>query len=356
MNICIIVGAIANFGGTERMACWLANQLVQRGYHVTLLSYWNHGTPFYHVDKRVCVSYLLSPVKEGKLYRTRVYPYFKMRRWFKRHRFDVVIEAGDLLPKLLSNLLRRLNITEISWEHISYYYHPNYKKKLLANQGYVVTLTQKDRLNYINAGGFHPEHVFSIVNPSMFISDYPYNPNTKKVLYVGRFAPEKNLIDLLKAWSMIQTDWTLQMVGDGEDKDKILSYIKDNQISNVSIISPQKNVQSFYKNASLFVLSSKYEGFSLVLVEAASFGLPCISYDCPVGPAEIIVDGQTGFLVEQDNVKQLAEKISYLMKHPELAKIFSANAKQRILNHFSESYIIEKWIQLLSAVQQIKVR
>lgn len=351
MHICILSGVIARSGGTERMACWLANQLAQKGYQVSLLSYWDHGHPYYLVDEAVSVQYLLNPKKEGKLFRTKLYPYFKMKKWLQKEKVDVLVEVDTIFSKSMSSLLKRLNIVEIGWEHFHYHYQTSQKQRLKKNQSYVVTLTQRDRQQYINEGGFDEEKVVCIPNPAMFNPSNEYHHDAHCVLYVGRFTKQKNLFDLLQAWSTIETDWTLQLVGDGEDKETIQAFIKEKELTNVSILPTQKDVTSFYKKASLFVLSSIYEGLPMVLVEAASFGLPCVSYDCPTGPAEIIQDGQTGFLVEVGQIEQLAERIKYLMDHPTLAQQFSTNAKAYIQTHFAQDVIVKQWVELLERIK-----
>ena len=125
---------------------------------------------------------------------------------------------------------------------------------------------------------------------------------SKLILSIGRLSNEKNFIHLLMAWNKIfkkYPDWKLHIVGEGNKKDEMMAYIESNEMEECCMILPfTNNVHKHYSEAQIFVLSSLFEGLPMVLLEAQQYGIPCVSYDCETGPRDIIVDGENGFLVK----------------------------------------------------------
>jgi glycosyltransferase involved in cell wall biosynthesis len=135
----------------------------------------------------------------------------------------------------------------------------------------------------------------------------------KTVLAVGRLSYQKGFDLLIEAWNKVgahEEGWKLQIVGSGEEDEKLYRLVKNlNLDSSLEFIPATKNIEQYYPKASFFVLSSRYEGYPLVLVEAMGFSLPCIAFDCKTGPREIIGNHKDGLLVETGNVTELAEQI-----------------------------------------------
>ena len=163
--------------------------------------------------------------------------------------------------------------------------------------------------------------------------------NKKNILCVARFEKQKNHLMLLKAFKISQKKIksNLVLVGYGSERKKIIDYVKKNNLSkNVKIILNPKNVYKYYKNADLFVLTSLYEGFGNVLVEAGMFKLPIISTKCKSGPREILANGKYGNLVEINDVKNLSNLMVTLLKKPNKLKIslmFKSLDRFTIKNH-----------------------
>src|SRR5690606_1925749 len=109
------------------------------------------------------------------------------------------------------------------------------------------------------------------------------------------------------------------------------------------------NIAEKYCESSIFTLSSRYEGFGLVLVEAMACGLPVVSFDCPCGPREIVRDGEVGFLVENGNIEQLADKICYLIEHEDIRKMMGNKAQDHAQN-FDIANISKQWKELFNAL------
>ncbi len=170
--------------------------------------------------------------------------------------------------------------------------------------------------------------------------------NSKIVLNIGRLTPDKRQDLLILSWAKIHanSNWKLLIVGDGEQKEFLQEIIKDNKLEkSVFIKDATAKIDEYYKKASIFALSSRFEGFGLVLVEAMSYGLPCVSFDCPSGPRDIISNGFNGFLVRNGDIDQYALKLDELIHFPEKElNEMGANAYNSIME-WDNDHILKKW-------------
>ena len=121
--------------------------------------------------------------------------------------------------------------------------------------------------------------------------------------------------------------------------------IEHNLLQSVKINVPTDRIFDEYNNSSVFLLTSRYEGFGLVLVEAMSCGVPCISFDCPNGPAELITHGEDGLLVPLGDIEKLAESIEWMITHEEERLRMSNNARQKAKKYTAE-VIMPQWVEL----------
>lgn len=174
---------------------------------------------------------------------------------------------------------------------------------------------------------------------------------SKRVITIGRYAYQKGYDLLLQAWAEVEkhyTDWTLEIYGMG-DQTPYRHMITDLGIdTNRCLLNgPVDDVEQVYKDSSIFVLSSRFEGFGLVLVEAMASGLPVVSFDCPAGPDEIITDGYDGLLAPSGDVKALSQKLMLLMADEELRKRLSQNACQGA-QQYEMNLIAGKWVDLFN--------
>jgi glycosyltransferase involved in cell wall biosynthesis len=173
--------------------------------------------------------------------------------------------------------------------------------------------------------------------------------NAKRVISVGRLALQKGYDMLVEAWEkvyQIYPDWKLDIFGEGEDYDFLCQLISSKKLEHVIMINtPTKNIISEYLNSSIYVMSSRYEGFPMVLLEDMSCGLPCVAFNCPDGPLEIITDNEDGFLVGNGNIQEMAEKIMLLIENEDLRKKMGIKAKENV-KRFSPDIIMKEWDNL----------
>ena len=177
----------------------------------------------------------------------------------------------------------------------------------------------------------------------------------KRVVTIGRYAYQKGYDLLLQAWAEVEKqfhDWTLDIYGQG-DQTSYRELMGDLGINanRCHLNGPVDDVVKTYQNSTIFVLSSRFEGFGLVLVEAMACGLPVVSFDCPAGPDEIITDGADGLLVPSGDVHALAEKLMTLMADEELRKRLGQQARQTA-QRYDMKTIANQWRALFERVKR----
>ena len=214
-----------------------------------------------------------------------------------------------------------------------------------------VVLTSEDAEQW----GFMP-NLCVIPNPICESNQKATVQNSNIVIAAGRHVPQKRFDLLLDAWAMLQPElkscWSLNIFGDGQ----LESLLKD-QINRLGIqdsahiYQPSKDIFKEYAKSAFLVLSSEYEGFGMVLVEAMSVGLPVVSFDCKCGPRDIIDDEKNGLLVPMGDCQALSRAISRLMTDEQLRQKMSLNAKLSS-ESYSENVIMEKWIRLFDELNE----
>lgn len=171
-----------------------------------------------------------------------------------------------------------------------------------------------------------------IPHPLTSLSQVANSLDTKVLLNIGRLTPDKRQELLVDMWSRIEDKkgWELWIVGEGELREALEEKVNRYRLEgSVKLLGATKDIASIYKQASAFAFSSMYEGFGMVLLEAMSFGIPCVSFDCPSGPRDVIVDGGNGFLVEDGNEKAFAEAIERLIAMTDAERrLMGANARE----------------------------
>lgn len=185
-------------------------------------------------------------------------------------------------------------------------------------------------------------NVFYIPHIITFKLDCTNQLKDKIILNVGRLTKDKQQELLINIWNQIgfHGGWKLWIVGDGELKEKLEAQAMKSK--NVELFPATKNISEYYKKASLFAFTSRMEGFGMVLLEAMSYGVPCISFDCPSGPRDIIKDGRNGILVRQGDIEEYKNRLEGILNNDENLTEYSREARRTVMNWNTEK-IIEKW-------------
>ncbi|HPI09967.1 MAG TPA: glycosyltransferase family 4 protein [Catalimonadaceae bacterium] len=194
-----------------------------------------------------------------------------------------------------------------------------------------------------------------IPNPLTFYPDSTSSLENKKVLAIGRHSFQKGFDHLLQAWKIVSNrhpDWILDLYGKEDPAIGLRKLCKDLQLDGtVQFHDPVKNIEEQYLASSIYALSSRFEGFGMVLTEAMACGVPCVSYDCPCGPSDIITSGEDGILVENGDITQLAEKICFLIENEAERKRMGSNARKSV-TRYSGNEILAKWHNLFTGLKK----
>ncbi|WP_369309236.1 glycosyltransferase family 4 protein [Providencia rettgeri] len=355
-KIVFLIADISCVGGIERVNSLLANGFIDIGYEVEIISlYKTNDNINYFLNENVTVSYINEDSYTGRP--GSVLRLFKHLLSFKKlnqklnktvKNYTIVNSFPMAVLAFPTCLFSKSRFIVIEHVHALYYNKPLriFRNFIYKFYNAIVTLTEQDKLFYDNK---HP-HVYKIENPLSFETKIKANIDSKNIIAVGRLEKQKGFDLLINAYSQIdkktRSGWTLNIYGQGGEKDHLQYLIKkyslDNEIFLHGVVS---NISEIYNKHSIFTFSSRFEGFGMVLVEAMNSGLPCISFDCPTGPKDILLNGEVGVLVENGNIDKFALALKSLMINDKLRYDYSKKSIIRS-NDFKLDTIINKWEKL----------
>jgi glycosyltransferase involved in cell wall biosynthesis len=252
-----------------------------------------------------------------------------------------IIECHEARPFIMADM--EGNRALVSRLYTNLIMKKRYFRMIERHADVVVTLTEGDSHLWKKA-----RHVEVIPNFSTMAVSRMADYKNKRVIAVGRLSAEKGYDRLLKIWKRVSPqhqDWSLEFFGDGKLHHMLTNMIHDLQLLNVTINPPTPHISEEYSKSAICVMTSHFEGFPLVLLEAIRHGLPCIAFDCPFGPASIIKDGICGYLIEENSIEQYAQKLSLLMDQEDIWKSLSKEAIKRG-EDFSVETVMNRWRQL----------
>lgn len=354
-KVCFFSGDITRSGGTERVSVMIANDLAKQGkYEICFLSLCEQKQePFFDIHESI-KRYKLGEkwIQPGLGYLPLV-P--RLRQFLKEYDIDVIIDIDIVLDSLSIPAAWKLKTKVLSWEHSNCYFELSvlYRKAILKfsvrHSDYVVTLTEGDKKNYQKLLG-RTKNIEAIYNPmeeQTIVSDK--EPDSR-IITVGRLVSGKGMDYLARvAVSVLKKhrNWKWYVLGEGEERTFLEKMIRENQLEKQLILTGLvDNVGEYLAQSKLFVLTSKSEGLPMCLLEAKAYNLPCVSFDIPTGPNEIIEDGVNGYLIEPFDCEDMADKINSLMENAELLRGFTEKAKNNV-EKFQMSDIMEKWNRVL---------
>lgn len=362
MRICFFTGDITWSGGTERIVSTLTDGLLQNypQFEMTILSLEHEqSTPFYPFAESITLKSLQIPDSL-----TGIQKFFvvtrRLRKFIKRNEIDILVDVDTLLSLYSVPALWFTKTKHISWEHFTFqqdlgFKFRNWGRKLAGRfADSIVVLTKNDQRQYLASGSIK-RPVKHIYNPIVLNNhELPEDKEeSKTILSAGRLTYQKGfdiLIDVAELVFQKHPDWKWLVVGEGEDRAKLDEKVREKKLEN-HVLFPGlvNNIEEYYKRAEMFVLTSRFEPFGLVLTEAKSFYLPCISFDVDSGPGEIILDDINGYLIKPFDVKAMADKIIYLIEQPEIRKHQAANA-MKDTEKFALDTISEQWTKLFQTL------
>jgi glycosyltransferase involved in cell wall biosynthesis len=352
-------------GGAERVMSILANYWVKKGWQVTILTFDDGSTPpFFEIDSRIRLIPLnIHQVSSNFLAATRknLKRLFVLRRAINASKPDVVISFLYYVNVLVLLSTRALGFPVVVSEHNDPLMKPIgrvldwLRRWTYTFNTQVVVLTERAK------ACFPPKiqsRISVIPNPvPPIISRGRASPDgsleTPSLVAMGRFHRQKGFDLLLRAFARINNqypDWSLTIFGDGPLREQMESLCDELGLKDcVYLPGRVQNPHHFLQQADLFALSSRWEGWPMVLMEALSCGLPVVAADCRSGPREIIRDGVDGILVPPEDVPALAEALSRLMSDEVERKRLASRAPE-VTERFGVDKVMGMWEELLMKV------
>lgn len=369
MKLVYIVRSLHPIGGIERTLTDKANWLVAHGHEVMFVTYKQGGDNFsFPLDSRVkqmdlkCSIYSLF---KFPIY-TRLFEYFSLSKIFQKRLGEVL---NDFLPDVISVAIP--NAEDFVWEvvkvaqkakvvvesHVAYDYLYNGKSltdrflylfhspfRAICNTDTLIVLTESDVASWKRMG---VQNIRVVPNPVSFYVENIDNvvKDEKRIVAVGRLVRQKRFDRLIDAFALIAhhyPGWYVDIIGEGDLRPALEQQVLERKLfGRVKVQNFTSDVMSEYMKSQFLVLSSDYEGFGLVIIEAMACGIPVVATNCPHGPSEIIEDGETGLLARLD-VKDLAERMEWMITHQEERRIMGAKAHESVA-FYRKDIIMKEW-------------
>lgn len=355
-KIGILLGNVQGNGGISRVTWILSNRLCNK-YDVYILSDFHTGSERYTYNKKIKISYL---VENRISIHKRLPSCIKgIRRFIKDNDLDVFICAGAIYFPPCSIAIKGLRTKLICWEHSNVSVKGEHKFQKLCrwfgakNADWIVPLTKTDEKLYNDIYG--NKNVTAIYNPvdERLMNEINYSINSHKIVSVGRFCWQKNfelLVDVARIVLDNNPDWSWDIYGEGETFEVVESLINEYHLEGrLNLKGRVDDLYNRYKDYSFLVMTSRFEGFPMTLLESTAQGIPAVAFDVLTGPNEVIVDGESGFLIEPFNVRAMSDKIQALIDSDVLRNKMSDKCFD-IRNNFELGSIVNKWIMLIDSV------
>lgn len=394
MRICFFCDSIYSYGGVQRVVAVIAKALSNNHdvYIMTLDEDSNHEDIYHLNESKVEVIFFkFSPVTKVTYYTHKPYSWLykkylpknrftsslyahssfprlqrqQLTECLNSYHFDIIIGVHAFLSIKLATIRKSLHANKvIGWMHNSYQAffeneHP-YLEHLKEHFMYqmrkldqTVVLTHTDAELFQNNLGLKTTVIY---NPLTIKPGPRCDINSKTFLAVGRMSPlHKGFDILIKAFALFakqNKEWRLNIVGDGPEKESLQELIDNNDLSDRITIYPfTKDIQEYYSSASVFVLSSRWEGFPLVIMEALSHGLPIIASDIPVC-REILQGIKFSKLFNNENIVSLSNSLLSFSINKQLTEY--SDSTINFVNTYSIDKIIYEWESTIKTPQSIK--
>lgn len=362
MKLLYITNGINGSGGLERVLSIKASALAEEfGYEVHILTLNNQNqNPFFEFSNSI----ILHDIKvSGNLIHYLRSYVLGIKKIVQTIQPDCISVCDDGLKAFFLPRIIGKNIPIIYERHVSKLI------EILENQGlikkgltylkfFLMDILADDFTKFIvltnsNQREWRAKKMEVIPNPLPFFPDEKSSLKNKKVIALGKQSYQKSYDRLLESWSLLDRefqDWELHVYGKIDESLCLKKLaVKLNIENQVFFHHPVTNIEDKYRESSIFVLTSRFEGFGMVIIEAMSLGIPCVSFDCNYGPADIIKDEEDGFLVENGNLKEFAEKLQLLMKDKNLRNQFGQNGRENV-KRFLKQNIVKQWHELFNKI------
>ena len=362
MKILIVCSGLDVPGGYEKMTCSLANALAGTGHQVSLLVVAASAKSFYPVHNGIQRSFIPVSFGIGKTGNkiTRKLAFIEgvrtLCRAIKEQDPDVTITTEYPLSVAASFGRFPESNHWICWHHNAFDNRKSFFWDLVSRRAYrradlIVALNSDEQAKYQR----YNRHTVVIPN---FVAENAMQARleTKRILTVARAQPVKGIDLLMKAAQLVAKrypDWEWKLISDVTPENLHVIGVKETGLPiNLLISLPQtSDLEQEYLSASIYALSSRRELFPMVLLEAQSYGVPAVAFDCETGPRHIIRHNEDGLLVEKENPEKMAEAIGLLIEDAQLRKEMGSSAFTHA-KLFSQPQVLQQWIKLLEQLKR----
>lgn len=346
-----ITNGINGSGGLERVLSVKASYLAEHYHYEVHILVLNgaHQNPFYAFSPNVqfhSIAVKGNPISYFKRYRNGI------QKIVQEIQPDIISVCDDGFKGFYVPRLLKTKAKIIYERHASIQLNTNHslKGKLMRflMQRQASTFSKFVVLTQGNVKEWKAENVIVIPNPLSFESREENPLNQKRIIAVGSHSLNKGYDRLLKIWQKIELnfpDWELAIYGKIDADKTFAKTAEEMDLKNVHFHAPVQNIQSEYEQSAILVLPSHSEGFGMVLIEAMECGVPCVAFDCPSGPADIINHQNDGFLVENGHTKEFEDRLQVLMKDHDLRKRMGAAGRENVKRYLPET-VVKQWDEL----------
>lgn len=375
MKIIYSIGATHNSGGMERVLANKANYLVEKGYEVIIVTTDQQDKPpFFELNssirqydlninysanngKGIWNKLLFFPWKQWK-HRT------ELKKLLGEQKADIVVSMFDgdasFLWKIKDGSRKVLEIHFSRYKRLQYNrsglwkwvdkYRTKQDEVIAQKYDRFVVLTEEDRQYWGELS-----NIRVIPNANTFETKETASLENLRAIAVGRLEQQKGFEDMIRAWQHVYSrypEWKLSIFGQGNLKQKLLDLIESLSLKNVvSLENPVSDIKDKYLDSSILLMTSRYEGLPMSLLEAQCCGLPMVSYTCKCGPRDIIRDGKNGYLIPEGDILLFAEKVNKIIENQALRKEMGKQSKELSAN-FQEDRIMGLWENLFKELAE----
>ena len=353
MKLLYVIEHISTVGGLERIIIEKMNALVaEDGFEVVLMTVWqDENAPAFPLDKRVEQVCLGVGRPKSALGMLAIMPRVL---YIYNNKVRAIVPDAVVHFRAMGAMLAAFS----SWKGYTVFeahtarQHSNHRwlyPLMERRVDTVVCLTKGDAANYVRAKRVEVIPNFTGIRPN------PHCEEGRRCLFVGRLCPEKDPLRLVSLWKSIvkgHPGWQLDICGGGELETELGAEISRLGIGDSVVMHGQvSDIGGMYAKSAVLLLCSRTEGLPMVLIEAMRNGLPVVSTDCPYGPADIIRNGENGFLVPQDDDAAFVRSVSELMEDSCLREQMGRNASE-MSAEYSKRNVIEKWKRFWFSIRQ----
>ena len=351
-RIAFICNGLHNSAGMERVLTTRANYLCNK-FDITFITYNQRNRPdFYAIDPRI--HRIDIPAHNDEEYLN------LLSELLIKEKYDITTSTGGTEFFFLHNIkdgskkifefhfsfdISKVWMSGIKnrWKRSFYIFGQTFKRIYYARKyDQIVVLCKTDQKKWSR----FCRNVTYIYNPLTIKTEKVSDLTNKKAIAVGRLHKQKGFDYLIEAWKLVyqkHPDWSLEIYGDGQLRESLQKQIDLNGLRNTVLLKGKTNdIVNKYLDSSIFILSSRDEAFGLVITEAEACGLPIVSFDCPSAPAELVEEGQNGYIVPLGDIKAMSKRIHKLIEDEKLRKEMGMKSKE-LSKKYQKETIMNIW-------------